>query len=97
MKYQTLLGTVVTLFQACAERGSAACADVPECLALVGRQRIAPPREELLFVLAKDIGDFQPMLVHRCRPSSSERSMGFSGSASKGLRMACSRWSDTRR
>jgi hypothetical protein len=37
MKHQTLLETVITLLAACAKRGGAACADVPECLALVGR------------------------------------------------------------
>jgi hypothetical protein len=52
---------VITLLEARAERGGAACTDVPECLALVGRECSAPPLEELLFVLAKDIGDFQPM------------------------------------
>jgi hypothetical protein len=56
-----LVGTVITLLEACAQSGGSACADVPERLALVGRKRIAPTSKELLFVLTKDIGDFQPM------------------------------------
>ena len=60
LKNEVLVGTVITLLEACAQSGGSACADVPERLALVGRKRIAPPRQELLLVLAKDIGDFQP-------------------------------------
>ena len=97
VELQCLMRTVVALFQACATGGSSTCADVAECLALLGRERIAPAGKEFLFVLTKDIGDFQPMSVHLWRPSSSERSMGFNSRASKGLRIACSRCMDTRR
>ena len=51
---------MITLLQMSAQRGGAACADVPEGSPLMGRERIAPSLEELLFVLAKDIGDFEP-------------------------------------
>jgi hypothetical protein len=47
-------------------RGSAR-ADVSECSALLGMEHMPPLPEEFLFVLAKDIGDFQPMLA-RCVP-----------------------------
>ena len=86
--------TVIALFPACAQGGGTACADVAECLALLGREGVAPAGEEFLFVLAKDIGDFQPR-GQRWRPSSAERSMGWSCRASKGLRTACNRWIDT--
>jgi len=36
----------------------------------LGRQHVSPAIEELLPVLSEDIGDFQPLLAHRCRPSS---------------------------
>ena len=62
-----------------------------------GTRACRPSRQRIPVLLAKDIGDFQPMLVHLWRPSSSERSMGFNSSASKGLRIACSRCMDTRR
>ena len=97
LENQVLVGTMITLLEACAQSGGLACADVPERLALVGRERIAPPRQELLFVLTKDLGDFQPRLHQRWWPSSWDLSMGLSRSASKGLRIACSRCSDTRR
>jgi hypothetical protein len=67
-----LMRTVITLFEACAKGSGSACADVAECLALLGREAVAPAGKEILLVLAKDIGDFQPMFHHRCRPSSWE-------------------------
>ena len=97
LEREVLVGTMVTLLEAGAQSGGLACADVPERLALVGRERIAPPRQELLLVLTKDLGDFQPRWHQRGRPSSSELSRGLSRSASNGLRIACSRCSDTRR
>src|SRR5215471_10239355 len=97
LENEVLVGTVITLLEACAQSGGSACADVSEGLALVGRERIAPPYQKLLFVSTKDLRDFQPRFHQRCRPSSSEWSMGFSCSASNGLRIACSRCSDTRR
>jgi hypothetical protein len=97
LEHQIVVETVITLLEACSQSGGSACADVPERLALVGREGIAPPRQELLFVLTKDLGDFQPRWPPRGRPSSSELSMGLSRSASNGLRIACSRCRDTRR
>lgn len=69
---------MITLLHLGAERGSTTRADVSECLALLGRQYTSPALQELLPVLAEDIGDFQPRLGHRRRPSSLEYSIGFS-------------------
>ena len=55
-----------------AEGSGAARADVTECSKLMGGEDMPPLLEELLFVLAKDIGDFQPMFDHSCWPSSLE-------------------------
>jgi hypothetical protein len=52
-----------------AEGGGLACADVPEDPKLMVREYVPPSFEKFLFVLAKDIGDFEPMRVHRWRPS----------------------------
>jgi hypothetical protein len=71
------MGAVAALLDVGTEGGGSASADVSEGSALRGGERMPPLPEELLFVLAKDIGDFEPMLDHRCRPSSWERSMGF--------------------
>src|SRR5271155_875907 len=73
-----LMRAVIALLQMGAQRGGAACADVPECSPLMGRERMAPSLEKLLFVLAKDIGDFQPMCGHCCCGSSFIERMGFS-------------------
>src|SRR5215470_6202377 len=59
-----LLQTGVALLDMGAESGCAACADVTEYTALLAGQRMSPLGHELLFVLAKDIGDFEPMLAH---------------------------------
>jgi hypothetical protein len=66
------VGTLVALFQVRAQSRGSACADVSECPALLGIEHMPPLPEEFLFVLAKDIGGFEPMLAHRCRPSSFE-------------------------
>ena len=64
-----LMPAVIALLHLRAECGGAAArADVSECLPLLGRQYISPAMEELLTVLAEDIGDFQPMFRHRRRP-----------------------------
>jgi hypothetical protein len=88
---------VIALLQMSAKRGGAACADVSECPQLLGRKRMVPSLKELLFVLAKDIGDFQPMIAHCCWGSSFVSRMGFSSSASKGLGAACIRRVETRK
>src|SRR5437868_2572290 len=92
-----LMRAVIALLQMSAQHGGAACADVPECPQLLGRDRMAPSLEELLFVLAKDIGDFEPMPGHSCWGSSFEERMGFNASASKGLGAACIRRVETRK
>jgi hypothetical protein len=60
----TLPGTARTICNRSAESGRAACADVTEYTALLAGQRMSPLGHELLFVLAKDIGDFEPTLAH---------------------------------
>lgn len=90
-----LMGAVIALLYELAEGGGAARADVPEGFPLLGRQHVSPAFQKLLPVLAEDIGDFQPMLTHRWRLSSLERSRARSWSASKGLLAACSRLIDT--
>ena len=88
---------MITLLYLGTECGGAARADVSECLALLGRHYMIPAFQELLTVLSEDIGDFQPMLCHRCRPSSQRYSIGFSCSASNGLGTFFIRARDTRR
>jgi hypothetical protein len=95
--FDHLMRAVVALLHELAQCGGAACADVPEGFPLLRRQPVSPAVEELLPVLSEDIGDFQPMFVPLLRPSSLQGSTGLSWSASKGLRMAFSRCSDTRR
>jgi hypothetical protein len=65
-----LTGAAIALFYMSAKGGGAACADVTECSKLMCGEGMTPSLEEFLFVLAKDIGDFQPMLGHPCLPSS---------------------------
>lgn len=62
------MGTLVALLDVCAKSGGSACADVSECSALLGIEHMPPLAEEFLLVLTKDIGDFEPMLGHRCLP-----------------------------
>jgi len=90
-----LVGAMIALLDAGAKCGGSACADVAECLELLARQRIAPALQELLSVLAEDIGDFQWLVAHHWRASLSERSMGCSWRASKGLVTACRRLLET--
>jgi hypothetical protein len=86
---------VVTLLDMAAEGSGAAGADVAECPQL--RSGEAPLlAEELLFVLAKDIGDFEPMSAHS-GSSPSVLLRGFSASASNGLDTACILFVETRR
>jgi hypothetical protein len=84
-----LMGAVIALPQVSAEGGGPACADVAECLELVAREHVAPTVEELLSVLAEDIGDFQSLFAHRWRTLSTDRSMGCNCRESKGLGAAC--------
>ena len=83
-----LAGAVIALLDVSAEGGSSACADVPECSKLMGAEGMTPSLEEFLFVLTKDIGDFEPMFAHRFRVSSLEPSIGLSWRASNGLGVA---------
>jgi hypothetical protein len=92
-----LMRAMIALLQMSAQHCGAARADVPEGSQLMGRERVAPSLEELLFVLAKDIGDFQPMFGHGCCGSPFIWWMGFSSSASKGLGASCIRRVETRR
>lgn len=89
--------TLVALFHVRAKSGGSARADVSECSALLGIEHMPPLPEELPFVLAKDIGDFQPTSDHPCRPSPLEGKMGLSWSVSNGLGAAWIRVVETRR
>jgi hypothetical protein len=75
---------VVAAFDARAQRSGLACADVSEDSPLLRGKYRTPTLEKFLFVLTKDIGDFQPMRVHGCW-SSSQAEIAFSGSVSRGL------------
>ena len=57
------VGAVVALLDARTERGGLASADVSENSKLVAGKDVAPLIEKFLFVLAKDIGDFEPMSI----------------------------------
>jgi hypothetical protein len=83
-----LLRAAIALLDVSAEGGGAACADVPECPELLGREDMAPTPKEFLFVLTKDIGDFESPCTHLCRPSFVEQSSGLSWRASNGLGVA---------
>jgi hypothetical protein len=84
VKRDGLVRAGITLLDVRPQSGGAACADVPECPPLLPGQSMSPCGEEFLFVLAKDIGDFQPMFGHGRRVSCSS-ARGESGSASNGL------------
>lgn len=92
-----LMGAGIALLEVASESGGAACADVAERPPLLPGQSVSPRGEEFLFVLAKDIGDFQPMFGHSCWSSSLEWKMGFSRSESNGLGAACIRVVETRK
>ena len=66
MKLDVLVRTMITLLEARAESGGPTGADVPEYFALRRDKRVSPAGKELLCVLTKDIGNFQPMLRHEC-------------------------------
>ena len=65
----------VALLQPTPESGGAAGADVMESFPLGRRDGVPPAAQEMLSILAKDIGDFQPMFTHLLRPSPSEISL----------------------
>ena len=65
--FDHLMRAVVALLYELAECGGAARTDVPEGFPLLVAQRVPPAVEEGPPVLSEDIGDFQPMLLQRCR------------------------------
>ena len=65
----------ITLLQVRAQGDSATDADIPQSFALGRRDGVPPAAQELPSVLAKHIGDFQPLLPHLLRPSPSEVSL----------------------
>ncbi len=67
---------MIALFDVGAQRGGLACADVSESSKVMAGSNVAPSLEKFLFVLTKDIGDFEPMFYHFWRPSS-VRTRGF--------------------
>jgi hypothetical protein len=64
VKLDVLVRTVITLFEARAESGSATGADVSKYFALRRGERVSPACKEFLSMSTKDIGYFQPMLDH---------------------------------
>lgn len=66
MKLDVLVRTMITLLEARAKSGGTTGADVSEYFALRRGKRVSPAGKELLCVLTKDIGYFQPMLHHGC-------------------------------
>jgi hypothetical protein len=66
VKLNVLVKTAITLLEAGTESGGATGADVSEYFALRSGERLSPAGKELLCVLTKDIGYFQPMLRHEC-------------------------------
>ena len=56
----------IACIQVSAELRGSTCADITESLELAVRQQGSPAFQKLLFMLTKDIGDFQPMLAHLC-------------------------------
>jgi hypothetical protein len=64
VKLNILVKTAITLLEARTESGGATGADVSEYFALRSGQCVPPAGKELLGVLTKDIGYFQPMLRH---------------------------------
>ena len=67
-----------------AEGGRAAVANRGEGLLLLRTQYVSPPREEILFVGAEDIGHFEPMLSHLFLEGE-ERTRSIEPSVSSGL------------
>jgi hypothetical protein len=63
-KLDALVRAAVALCKASAERCGSTGADVPEYFALLSGQSMSPSGKELLLMLAKDIGHFQPMTRH---------------------------------
>jgi hypothetical protein len=66
VKLDGLVRTVIALLEARAEGGGPTGADVSEYFALRSGERVSPADKELLCVLTKDIGHFQPMWSHEC-------------------------------
>ena len=64
LKLDALVRAVVALGKESAERVGSTGADVPEYFALLCGQSMSPSGKELLLMLAKDIGHFQPMTRH---------------------------------
>ena len=84
VKSSLLLCTRIALSYVGTEFPRLTGADIPECLYLLPVQRMAPVCKELLSVLSEDIGDFRPMFVHFCRPSSFAFQIGLTFRASNG-------------
>jgi hypothetical protein len=66
VKLNSLVKTAITLLEPRTESGGATGADVSEYFTLSGGERVSPAGKELLCVLTKDIGYFQPILRHDC-------------------------------
>jgi len=88
-------GAVIALLDVAAQGASTAGADVPQRFSLLRRERMSPLLQELLSVLAEDIGYLEPMFSHRLLPSPSGVSISRIARSSNGLGVACTRRSET--
>ena len=88
-------GAMIAFLHVAAQSGSAAGADVTEGFPLLGRQGMPPLLQELLTMLAKDIGYLAPMFSHRLLPSPSGVNISRIARSSNGLGVACTLRSET--
>jgi hypothetical protein len=67
----------VTLLEVAAQGRRPAIANVLQRSPLLARQHVVPASQEILWMSAEDIGQFQPMLFHRGIKSRSSESRGL--------------------
>jgi len=64
----------IALLEVTAQSSGPAIANVPQRFALMARQHPIPTIQEILLMRAEDIGQFQPMILHRTSSRSRESS-----------------------
>ena len=87
--------TRITLFDVAAQGSRPADSNIMESFALLGGDGVPPLIQELLSMLTENIGDLEPIFVHRLRPSPSEVSNSRNSRLSMGLGVAFSFCSET--